>query len=100
MNVVNKYHGRLDKTNDVRVMRPHVLGNPFVIGKDGTRTEVIAQYQKWLAFMIKVEKNPVIIAALMAIPDNANLVCCCAPQPCHADIIIKACAWIKKHPVC
>ena len=28
--------------------RPSPLGNPFAIGRDGTRDEVIAKYREWL----------------------------------------------------
>lgn len=31
------------------VGRPSVWGNPYVIGKDGTREEVIAKYREYLA---------------------------------------------------
>jgi len=33
---------------DVYVGRPSPWGNPFVIGRDGTREEVIAKYAAWV----------------------------------------------------
>lgn len=33
---------------DVYIGRPSKWGNPFVIGKDGTREEVIAKYAEWI----------------------------------------------------
>lgn len=30
------------------VGRPSALGNPFLVGRDGTREDVIARYRKWL----------------------------------------------------
>ena len=30
------------------VGRPWVLGNPFVVGRDGSRLEVIAKHRRWL----------------------------------------------------
>lgn len=30
------------------VGRPSPLGNPFAIGRDGTRNEVVAAYREWL----------------------------------------------------
>jgi hypothetical protein len=30
------------------VGRPSALGNPFVVGRDGSREEVIAKYRRWL----------------------------------------------------
>jgi hypothetical protein len=32
----------------VYVGRPGPLGNPFVVGRDGSRAEVIAKYRRWL----------------------------------------------------
>lgn len=34
--------------HDVYIGRPSKWGNPFVIGRDGTREEVIARYAAWL----------------------------------------------------
>jgi hypothetical protein len=34
---------------NVYIGRPGKWGNPFVIGKDGTRAEVIAKYEAWLS---------------------------------------------------
>ena len=34
--------------NAVYVGRPSIWGNPFVIGKDGSRAEVIEKYETWL----------------------------------------------------
>ncbi|PIW12451.1 MAG: hypothetical protein COW35_01440, partial [Candidatus Infernicultor aquiphilus] len=33
---------------DVYIGRPSKWGNPFTIGKDGTRSEVIEKYRIWL----------------------------------------------------
>ena len=43
--VLNKKHLRGAVANSVNIGRPSVWGNPFVIGKDGTRNEVIANYE-------------------------------------------------------
>lgn len=45
--VLNKYHKNIPP-NSAYIGRPSKYGNPFVIGKDGTREEVIAKYQQWL----------------------------------------------------
>lgn len=102
--VANKYHKIPDGPNQVNVMRPNPLGNPFRIGDiivngDGTSTEntrelVIKKYAHWLDIMIQ-QKNCNVIKALEEIADKAiskdgvTLICCCAPKPCHADIIKK-----------
>lgn len=33
---------------DIDIRRPRKWGNPFRIGSDGTRSEVIAKYRDWL----------------------------------------------------
>jgi len=33
---------------DVYIGRPSRFGNPFVVGRDGTRDECIALYRQWL----------------------------------------------------
>ena len=32
----------------IYIGRPSLLGNPYVIGRDGTRPEVVIQYRRWL----------------------------------------------------
>ncbi|HEY2617602.1 MAG TPA: DUF4326 domain-containing protein, partial [Acetobacteraceae bacterium] len=34
--------------NAVYIDRPSIWGNPFVIGTNGTRAEVVATYEHWL----------------------------------------------------
>ena len=67
---------------DVYVGRPSLFGNPFVIGKDGTREEVIAKYRDWLL------AQPELIAQLGELRGK-TLACWCAPKPCHADVLLE-----------
>jgi len=60
--------------------RPSKWGNPFAIGRDGTRDEVIAKYRAWLM------QQPALLAQLPELRGK-NLVCWCAPQRCHADVL-------------
>jgi hypothetical protein len=53
--------------------------NPFVEGKDGDRLTVIAKY--------KHEHLPSVIADIGELR-GYDLVCWCAPQPCHADLLL------------
>ncbi len=43
--VVHCKHDR----HDVYIGRPSKSGNPFVVGRDGDRAEVLARYERWLA---------------------------------------------------
>lgn len=57
-------------------------GNEFVIGWDGDRTAVIAKYRVWIC------DQPELIAALPELRGR-NLVCFCAPEPCHGDVLLE-----------
>ena len=67
----------------VKIMRPSKWGNPYVIGKDGTRGEVIAQYRDYLA------QRPALAAAAKRELRGKDLICCCAPLACHGDILLE-----------
>jgi hypothetical protein len=34
--------------NAVYIGRPSIWGNPFVVGKNGMRAEVVEKYERWL----------------------------------------------------
>ncbi|WP_205617365.1 A1S_2505 family phage non-structural protein [Pelomicrobium methylotrophicum] len=76
----------------VWVGRPTPLGNPFVIGRDGSREEVIARYREWLEARIR-ERDPAVLTAMAGLREDSSLVCACAPEPCHAEAIREA--WMK-----
>jgi hypothetical protein len=67
---------------DAYIGRPGKWGNPFVIGKDGDRAAVIAQYEAWLI------RQPALMAAL---PDLRGKIlgCWCAPAACHGDVLVR-----------
>lgn len=67
--------------HDVYIGRPSEFGNPFVIGKDGTRAEVIAKYRDWFL------AQPEMVAKARATLVGKVLACWCAPQPCHGDVL-------------
>jgi Domain of unknown function (DUF4326) len=67
---------------DVYVGRPSKWGNPFVIGRDGMRSEVIARYERWLL------EQPELVAALHELRGK-RLGCWCAPRGCHADVLAR-----------
>lgn len=69
--------------NDVYIGRPSKWGNPFVIGRDGDRHEVIVKYRKWL------KSQPKMMAMARKELKGRDLSCYCAPQECHGDVLIK-----------
>ena len=65
---------------DVLIYRPSKWGNPFSIGKDGSRGEVIEKYRKYIL------ENKELINDLHEL-DGKILGCWCKPKPCHGDVI-------------
>lgn len=88
---------------DVRVFigRPSVLGNPFRIGRDGSREEVIFKYRRWLWSEIKkqgrVYKELVGLLEFEQQVEEIQLACFCHPLPCHGDVLMKALNWLFFH---
>ena len=70
-----------NNTCEVYVGRPTKWGNPFFIGRDGDRNEVVAKYRKYL------ESHPSIIEEAKVELKGKVLGCYCAPHPCHADVL-------------
>ena len=76
---------RITSGTAVYIGRPTKWGNPFIIGKDGTRAAVIGKYAEWFA------TQPQLHAALHEL-HGRDLVCWCSPDACHGDILLKAAA--------
>lgn len=64
----------------VYVGRPTKWGNPYRISKHCTREEVIATYRMFVA-----EPRAAEIRAELR---GKDLICWCAPLPCHADVLL------------
>ena len=78
--VVHNKRGRYD----VYIGRGGPWGNPFQIGRDGTRAEVITKYRAWIT------SNDRVAVALRANVHRLRgkvLGCWCAPLPCHGDVL-------------
>lgn len=86
--VASKRHGATGEY----IGRPSPLGNPFVIGRDGDRDEVIAKYRAWLEKAISPGVNTpardeFIRLWRLARAGDVTLVCWCAPLACHGDVL-------------
>jgi hypothetical protein len=55
-------------------------GNPFKIGPDGDRNQVINKYRAW------IKTQPQLLARLPELKDK-TLGCFCAPQLCHGHVL-------------
>lgn len=77
--VVNKYH---KIPYDIYIGRGSIWGNPFIIGKDGNREEVIEKYEEYLV------NSPELLKKLPELRGK-TLACFCAPKACHGDVLAK-----------
>jgi hypothetical protein len=66
----------------VYIGRGSQWGNPFRIGPDGDRAAVIAKYERWL------RGQHHLLRALDELRGR-DLVCFCAPAPCHGDLLLR-----------
>lgn len=71
---------RSGATYDVNIMRPSKWGNPFEIGRDGDRKEVIEKYRIWLP-----EQEDLMMSLRELV--GKILGCCCVPDACHGHVL-------------
>jgi hypothetical protein len=67
----------------VYVGRPTKFGNPFVVGVHGKQGECVGMYEDW------VRNKHELVAAIKAELKGKDLLCWCAPEPCHADVLLR-----------
>lgn len=72
-------HCKHDKY-DIYIGRNSKWGNPFIIGKDGNREEVVQKYFEWII----TQKH-----LMNALPELSGKIlgCFCAPLLCHGHIL-------------
>ena len=74
--------GAITTDTQTYIGRPTKWGNPFIIGLDGSRLEVIEKYMDW--FITQQH----LIDALYELKGK-NLVCWCSPCDCHGDFLLE-----------
>ncbi len=67
---------------DIYIGRPSKWGNPFTIGKDGTREQVIEKYREYIL------SRPDLLACLPEL-EGKVLGCWCSPNICHGDVLVE-----------
>lgn len=79
--VLNAHHVGRNVAGAVYIGRPSNWGNPFEIGKDGDREDVMRKYIQSLhdqpEFLLKIRRELV----------GKDLICWCDPAPCHGHIL-------------
>jgi len=66
---------------DVYIGRPSPWGNPYRIGRDGTRAEVLAKFRDYLQADVWLQRR------IRHELSGQRLGCYCAPLPCHGDLL-------------
>jgi hypothetical protein len=90
MNIVNikdRRYGNAEviEGSTVYVGRPSKWGNPYVIGRDGDRDEVIDKFRVWAWSLNNSEWRASVRRELK----GKTLECYCHPLPCHAQVLIE-----------
>jgi hypothetical protein len=84
------------------VGRPSLLGNPFHLGRDGSRAQVIASYRSWLWDQLQepgsAQRQELERLLAQAQAGPLELLCWCAPLDCHAEVIRSAVLWLAAQP--
>jgi hypothetical protein len=84
---------RVNKSDqyDIFIGRPSKFSNPFIVGKDGTRSEVI---QKFKDYFRSLPNLPELLKEL----EGKRIACWCSlDSECHGDVIIALYLERQKH---
>jgi hypothetical protein len=65
---------------DIYIGRPSKWGNPFEIGRDGSRDEVIEKYRQYIL------SNKSLLKDIHELREK-TLGCWCHPKLCHGDVL-------------
>jgi hypothetical protein len=78
---MNKYVVHCKKSKfDIYIGRPSIWGNPFVIGKDGTREDVVRKFREYIL------SNKILMDKIWELKGK-TLGCFCSPESCHGDVL-------------
>lgn len=73
-----------DEPYDVFIGRPSKWGNPFKVGVDGTRNDVILKYREYIIGNTELYND-------LAELEGKTLGCYCKPKSCHGDMLVELC---------
>lgn len=75
---------------DVLIDRRTKYGNPFMIGRDGNRDDVVRKYRAWIL------TQPDLLGTIHELRDK-TLGCWCDPLACHGHVLVEL---IERMDVC
>ena len=81
--MVINLHNYKDK-DYIYIGRGSDFGNPYVIGVDGNRAEVILKFKTY--FIDKINRNKTFRDKVLSLKGR-KLGCFCFPLPCHGNVI-------------
>ena len=102
------YIGRANKTYNLPASP---LANPYVLGRDGDREEVIEKYSKWLQLNVQryfdyPQRGNAVFSELKRIHletkknNELTLMCWCrSHEKCHGDIIVNCLNWMETNNI-
>lgn len=65
---------------------PTLFENPFTVGKQGTREEVVKKYREYI--IDRLSKEPALLEQLHQLKGK-TLGCWCAPELCHGHVLLE-----------
>ena len=77
------------RPGDIRIDRRTEFGNEFIIGRDGTRADVIAKFEA--AERARLAKSAARRATVRQM-HGRRLFCWCEPEPCHGNVYARLAA--------
>ena len=94
MRVLNKHHFKEGwPPGAVDITRRGPFGNPFVIGRDGTRDDVCEKHMRYLRDRVAADpKYRDLVRTLL----GHDLMCVCAPYRCHGENLKIVCVELNK----
>lgn len=86
-------HCKVDRFDSL-IDRTTLFGNPFIIGKDGDRGQVIKKHKQWILGIAyqhvtwRGRTGPQVLSLVHDLHGDV-LGCWCAPHACHGDILLE-----------
>jgi len=77
------YDVYIGRANPRKGFKQSIWHNPFKEGRDGSREEVIAKFERHL-----LEQRSDLVSRLPELKGKV-LACWCAPEPCHGDVLLR-----------
>ena len=77
----------MENPDNVYIASPNFqLCNPYRVGVDGDRDQVIDRYKWWVAD--RIASSPATYVPLLRSLKGKTLGCRCHPLPCHGDVLV------------